>query len=107
MDNKLSDIGEKIIQNNKQLREYIYICPDDRKHIENGYIVKYIDINYPKKIKTGKVVNVTLDKLTLKSLNSNIVWTIKFANNHIFCKFRKDHLIDAINELLEKNEKNN
>jgi hypothetical protein len=106
MSNKLIDIIEKIKKENKQLNEYIYICPDDRKHIETGNIVKYIDINNLKKIKTGKVIKITLDKLTLKSLNSNIVWTIKFANNHIFYKFYKDHLIDAINELLEKNEKN-
>jgi hypothetical protein len=105
MSNKLNKIGEKIKNENSQLKQYTYICPDDRKNIECGNIIKYIGIDNTTKIKTGKVINISLNKLTLKSLNSNMTWNIKFANNHIFYKFCKDDLIDAINELLEKNEK--
>ena len=101
------EIGENIKKENNQLKDYTYVCPDDRKYIEVGNLVKYTNINNSNKIKTGKVINISLDKLSLKSLNSSLIWTIKFANNHIFYKFYKDNLVDAINELLEKNEKNN
>lgn len=106
MSNKLNKIGEIIKLENAQLKDYTYICPDDRKYIEYGNIIKYVNINNTKKVKTGKVINISLDKIRLKSLNSSITWIIKFANNHIFYKFNKDDLIDAINDLLKKNEKN-
>lgn len=107
--NNLFNIGEKIKKTySKQLLEYSYICPDDRKYIEIGNLVKYININDIKqKIKTGIVINITLDNLTLKSVNSSMVWNIKLSKHHIFYKFVRDDLINAINELLEKNENNN
>lgn len=105
MSNKFNKISENIKKEHPQLNEFTYICPDDRKYIECGNIIKYLNINNTKKVKTGKIINITLDKLTLKSLNSSIIWTIKFTNNHIFYKFNTDGILDAINELLEKNEK--
>ena len=91
----------------KQLAEYTYICPDDRKYIEIGNIIKYIGISdTKKKLKTGYVINMTLDTITLKSLNSSMTWKIKVVEHHIFYKFIRDDLMDAINDLFEKNEKN-
>jgi hypothetical protein len=106
MINNLNKICENIKNKNPQLKDYTYICPDDRKYIECGNIIKYVNINNISKVKTGKILQISLDKVLLKSLNSSITWTIKFTNNHIFYKFIKDDLIDAINELMKKNEKN-
>ena len=107
--NKLLNMGDEIKKTySKQLNLFTYMCPDDRKYIEIGNLIKYINIHdSKKKIKTGIVINITLDNLILKSVCSSITWKIKLTEHHIFYKFRKDDLIDAINELFEKNEKNN
>jgi hypothetical protein len=105
--NKLLNIGEKFKKTyEKQLKIFTYICPDDRKYIEIGNLIKYINIyDSTKKLKTGIVKNISLDTIILKAVNSSITWKIKMIEHHIFYKFIKDDLIDAINELLEKNEK--
>ena len=105
--NKLLNIGEKFKKTyEKQLKIFTYICPDDRKYIEIGNLIKYINIyDSTKKLKTGIVKNISLDTIILKAVNSSITWKIKMTEHHIFYKFIKDDLIDAINELLEKNEK--
>jgi hypothetical protein len=106
MSNKLLIIGEKIKNVNiDKLRDFTYICPDDRQYIVPGNIIKYVKLSDPKqKIKTGLVVNLTCDKILLKALNSSLTWTIKMTEYHIFYKFVKDDLMDAIQNLLEKNE---
>jgi hypothetical protein len=107
--NKIFNIGDELKKtHSKQLNLFTYMCPDDRKYIEIGNLIKYINIHdLRQKIKTGIVINITLDNLILKSVCSSTTWKIKLTDHHIFYKFRKDDLIDAINELLEKNEKNN
>lgn len=109
LNNKLLNIGEEIKKkHSKNLQDFTYICPDDRQYIEYGNLIKYINIHDSKqKIKTGTVMNITNNKILLKSLNSALTWTIKMTDYHIFYKFKKDNLIDAINELFEKNEINN
>jgi hypothetical protein len=105
--NKLLNIGDKLKKTyEKQLKIFTYICPDDRKYIEIGNLIKYINIyDSAQKLKTGIVKNISLDTIMLKAVNSSITWKIKMTEHHIFYKFIKDDLIDAINELLEKNEK--
>ena len=103
----LTTITNKIKNENLQLKKYTLILPDDRKCIQIGGTIKYVNINNIQKIKTGKIIDVTNDILMLKSLNSNAKWIIKFVENYIFYKFNNDNLIDAINELFEKNEKIN
>lgn len=107
LNNKLLNIADEIKKtNDKQLNLFTYMGPDDRKYIEIGNLIKYVNVyDLKRKIKTGIVINVSLDNLILKSVNSSITWKIKVTEHHIFYKFRKDNLIDAINELLEKNEK--
>lgn len=100
--NNLLIMGEKIKKEHMQLKEYNFINPDDRKYIQIGNLIKYVNIKKLNKPKTGKIINVTIDKITLKSLNSDITWTIKFVDNYIFYKFEKNYLIDALNELMEK-----
>jgi len=102
-------MGEEIKKNHaKKLLDFTYICPDDRHYIVSGNIIKYINIHDSKeKIKTGIVMNLTNNKILLKSLNSSLTWTIKMTDCHIFYKFIKNDLIDAINDLLEKNEISN
>ena len=109
INNKLLNIGEEIKKNNTtKLQDFTYICPDDRHYIQPGNIIKYTNIrDSKKKIKTGIVKDFTNNKILLKSLNSSLTWTIKMTDCHIFCKFVKNDLIDAINDLLEKNEINN
>lgn len=103
-DNKLLNIINKLKKEYKQLKEFEYICPDDRKYIQKGNLIKYVNIKKLNKPKTGIIINVTTNKIFLKSTNSNISWSINFVDNLIFYKFEKDYLIDAINELIEKNE---
>ena len=107
--NKLLKIGNELKKTYAtQLKIFTYMCPDDRKYIEIGNLVKYINIyDSKKKIKTGIIINILLDKLILKSVNSSLIWNIKLTENHIFYKFQKDDLLDTIHNLLEKNEKNN
>jgi hypothetical protein len=109
LNNKLLSVGDEIKKTHgKKLQDFTYICPDDRQYIESGNLIKYINIrDLKQKIKTGIVINFTNNKILLKSLNSAIQWTIKMTDCHIFYKFKKDDLIDAINDLLEKNEINN
>jgi hypothetical protein len=104
MSDKLLNIANLIKSKySAKLKDFTYICPDDRKFIESGNSIKYININDPKqKLKSGTVVNLTKNQILLKSLNSSITWTIKMTECHIFYKFHKDNLIDAINDLFEK-----
>lgn len=107
--NKLINIGNEIKKKHSdKLEDFTYICPDDRQYIQSGNIIKYINIHDIKqKLKTGIVVNFNNNKILLKSVNSSLKWTIKMTDCHIFYRFKKDDLIDAINNLLEKNEINN
>jgi|LakMenEpi03Aug12_release.lakeMendotaPanAssembly.Ray.scaffolds.fasta_scaffold1209358_2 hypothetical protein len=104
-DEKIKKIINELKKDYMQLNEYNYIFPDDRKYIQIGNLIKYINIKKIGKPKTGIVINMDLNYVFLKSLNSNLTWSIKFAENFIFYKFDKDYLIDAVNELIEKNEK--
>jgi hypothetical protein len=100
----MENIGNKIIMNNsKKLKNYTYICPDDRKYIKSNDLIKYVNIyDKTQKVKSGIVVTISLDKLILKSINSHLSWNIKLNDHHIFYKFKNDNLMDAINDLLEK-----
>jgi hypothetical protein len=102
----LIEIGENIKKMNSKLDSYTYICPDDRKYIEIGNMIKYTNIYNTNKLKTGIVLEISSNKIKLKSMNSNLIWTIKFTENHIYYKFKNDDIIDALNDLFEKNEKN-
>jgi len=83
---KLQNIIEKIKNKYEdELRDYVYTGPDDRSYLRKGHFIKYIDIlDKEYKIKSGYIVEITLDKLTLKSIGSNLFWKIKFTQNHIF-----------------------
>jgi hypothetical protein len=107
--NKLLNIGDELKKRySKELNLFTYMCPDDRKYIEIGKLIKYINIyDLKKKIKTGIIVSISLDKLILKSVNSTTVWGIKLTEHHLFYKLYKDDLMDVIHGILEKNEKNN
>jgi hypothetical protein len=108
MSKNLEKIGIQLKDKYSQyLENYLYICPDDRQFIEIGNSVKYISI-YDKKeeIKTGIVVDKNINSLLLKSFNGKNKWTISYSKFHIFCKFKQNDLIDAINDLLNKQEKN-
>lgn len=104
-DDKLIQIINNLKKEYMQLTDFNYIYPDDRKYIQKGNIIKYINIKKLNKPKTGIVLDISINKILLKSVNSNITWSIKFIDNYIFYKFETDYLIDAINELIEKNEK--
>lgn len=100
----LLNIIKNLKKEYQQLKEFEYIYPDDRKYIQKGNYIKYVNIKKLNKPKTGIITNVTINKIFLKSTNSNITWSINFVDNYIFYKFDKDYLVDAINELIEKNE---
>lgn len=110
MSKNLAKIGEEL--KNKysvQLENYIYICPDDRQFIEIGNKIKYLSIdnkNINPVIKSGIVVEKKLNNLILKSFNGKNKWCVSFTKYHIFCQFKSNDLINAINELLNKQEKN-
>ena len=83
--NKLLNIVETIKSKYKdELGKYTYVGPDDRNNLRKGDTVKYININNINKIKIGFVVSLTLDKITFRSLNSNMYWKINYVDNHIF-----------------------
>lgn len=104
MSNKtIENIVNTIKKNFPQLNSYDFINCDDRKYIEVGNYIKYINVKKLKKVITGKVVNITNNSITLKSRNSDFVWSIKFVDNYIFYKFTNDSLINAINEILDNN----
>jgi hypothetical protein len=109
MDNKLLIMGDEIKKKySTKLQDFTYICPDDRQYMESGNLIKYINRTDPKqKLKSGIVINISINNLLLKSVNSSLTWTVKMTDCHIFYKFKRDNLIDAINDLFEKNENNN
>ena len=46
MADKLIEISENIKNENKKMKEYIYIGPDDRNLINVGNYIKYINTKY-------------------------------------------------------------
>ena len=81
----------------KNINDFSYIQPNERYLLNVGNKVKYINVDNPKqKIKTGIIVEKTLDGLTLRTCNSNVKWKILFVDNHIYYK----NLINNINMLL-------
>jgi hypothetical protein len=99
----IENIINTIKQENPQLNSYEFINCDDRKHIEIGNFIKYINIKNLKKIHTGKVIKITNNLIILKSINSDFTWSIKFVDNYIFCKFETDTLMETINKLFNNN----
>jgi len=103
--NKINIISKKIFQKYpKKLNDFTYICPDDRQYIKIGNLIKYVyilDQSYI--LKSGIVINSTIDKLFLKSPNSSLTKIIKFTDCHIFYKFNKNDFINTINDFLQKN----
>ena len=88
-----------------ELVGYYYVAPDDRSYLRKGHFIKYIDIEDPEyKIKSGFIVVVTLDKLTLKSIGSNLFWKIKINKNHIFF-YEQSNMRFAMNEMLLESKK--
>ena len=87
INNKLINISNYIKSLYKdELYDYYYIGPDDRKLLNKGNIVKYTNITDKEyKLKFGIIVNITINKLTLKSINSDLYWKIDFNKNHVFC----------------------
>ena len=103
---KLQNIIEKIKSKHvDELVGYYYVAPDDRSFLRNGLYIKYIDIEDPEyKIKSGYIVLVTLDKLTLKSIGSNLFWKIKVNKNHIFF-YEQSNTRFALNEIVLESRK--
>jgi hypothetical protein len=67
------------------LYRYVYIGPDDRSTLKKGSNIKYVDIMDKKRqLKSGVIVDITIDKITLKSIGTNFYWKIKVNSNHIF-----------------------
>jgi hypothetical protein len=82
------------------LDRYIYISPNDRTKLKKGNIIKYININdLDYKLKSGIIINISIDKITFKSISSNIYWKIKINNNHIFCLERNDFKLLLNNQI--------
>ena len=104
---KLFNIVEKIKSKySNDLLGYYYVAPDDRSYLHKGHYIKYIDIDdKDHKIKSGIIVSLSLDKLTLKSIGSNLFWKIKVNKNHIFFYEQSDtrfFINETINDLKTK-----
>ena len=106
INSKIQNIIEKIKSKHvNELIGYYYIGPDDRSYLRTGHYIKYIDIEDPEyKIKSGFIVTITLDKLTLKSIGSNLFWKIKINKNHIFF-YEQSNMRFAMNEMLLESKK--
>jgi hypothetical protein len=87
------------------LMGYYYVAPDDRSYLRKGHFIKYIDIEDREyKIKSGFIVVISLDKLTLKSIGSNLFWKIKINKNHIFFYEQSNNRF-LMNEMLLESKK--
>ena len=106
INSKIQNIIEKIkSKHGDELVGYYYIGPDDRSFLRKGHYLKYIDIEDPEyKIKSGFIVVITLDKLTLKSLGSNLFCKIKINKNHIFF-YEQNNNRFLMNEMLLESKK--
>jgi hypothetical protein len=99
---KLQNLIEKIKSKYMdELYYYVYVGPDDRSFLRKGHFIKYIDITDNEyKIKSGIIVELTLDKLTLKSIGTNFFWKIKYTQNHIFF-YEQSNKLKMFTEALE------
>jgi hypothetical protein len=106
INSKIQNIIEKIKSKYPDdLMGYYYIGPDDRSYLRIGHYIKYFDIEDPEyKLKSGFIVTITLDKLTLKSIGSNLFWKIKVNKNHIFF-YEQSNTRFLMNEMVQESKK--
>ena len=83
--NKIITITDNI-KKKYDIEKYNYVWPDERKKLKKGDIIKYLNINYNNTVfpRACIYMQAGIDKMLVKSINSNKLWYIKFSNNYIF-----------------------